>query len=187
MVKDSSRKRHFCKYHAKQAAAVPQRIPINNRRLQAFLYVDSEHREKEENQNAFWHFKIFGTLVITFFFFLQSIKENKLTQYQRKKQAAQTTDCRGRLEKAQAFFSLFFMVFFFFFFLFLTYKMCPFALTWANSLQQQRNTSFTIHFKIKQGSFLCIVPQKSYLLVLNTFLITPKDDQNKTVSTEIIL
>lgn len=41
--------------------------------------MDSEHREKKRNQNAFWHFKIFGTLVITLF--LQSIKENKLTQY----------------------------------------------------------------------------------------------------------
>jgi hypothetical protein len=102
--------------------------------------MDSEHLGKRK-QNAFWHFKIFGTLVITFFYSaLKRINRHNI----REKQAAQRTDCRGKCRKSTCIF-------------FCCPKICPFPLTWANNLQQQRNTSFKNHLKIKQESLQCII------------------------------
>lgn len=45
-----------------------KRTPINNRKHTPSIPLRGlRAQEKKRNQNAFWHFKIFGTLVITFF------------------------------------------------------------------------------------------------------------------------
>jgi hypothetical protein len=46
--------------------ALRESLQITEKTLQPFLHMDSEHRGKR-NQNTFWHFNIFGTVVITFF------------------------------------------------------------------------------------------------------------------------
>lgn len=57
----------FCKYHAKQAAGESlKRTPINNRKDTPSVPVRRLRAQgRKGNQNAFWRFKIFGTLVIT--------------------------------------------------------------------------------------------------------------------------
>jgi len=72
-------------------------------------------KKERRNQNASWHFKIFGTLVITFFFY-SPLKKTNGHNIRGKKQAAHPIDCRERLEKAQAFFFFFFFSFFWFLF-----------------------------------------------------------------------
>lgn len=116
MVKDSSRKRHFFAntMQNRQLASL-KRTPINNRKDTPSIPVQGLRAQGKRNQNAFWRFKIFGTLVITFVFvFLQFIKENQVTQSWRRGGGAHTRDSKGGLEKLKHFFSLFFFFFFFF-------------------------------------------------------------------------
>lgn len=138
MVKDSSRKRHFFAntMQNRQLASL-KRTPINNRKDTPSIPVQGLRAQGKRNQNAFWRFKIFGTLVITFVFvFLQFIKENQVTQSWRRGGGAHTRDSKGGLEKLKHFFSLFF-----FFFLFLSdIENVLLELTWATSFTATKKT-----------------------------------------------
>lgn len=91
----------FCKYHANRQLASLKRTPINNRSDDTpGIPAQGLRAQGKRNQNAFWRFRIFGTLVITFdffclFCFLQFIKENKVTHCLGRKEGAHTTDSRG--------------------------------------------------------------------------------------------
>lgn len=138
MVKDSSRKRHFFAntMQNRQLASL-KRTPINNRKDTPSIPVQGLRAQGKRNQNAFWRFKIFGTLVITFVFvFLQFIKENQVTKSWRRGGGAHTRDSKGGLEKLKHFFSLFF-----FFFLFLSdIENVLLELTWATSFTATKKT-----------------------------------------------
>lgn len=138
MVKDSSRKRHFFAntMQNRQLASL-KRTPINNRKDTPSIPVQGLRAQGKRNQNAFWRFKIFGTLVITFVFvFLQFIKENQVTQSWRRGGGAHTRDSKGGLEKLKHFFSLFFL-----FFLFLSdIENVLLELTWATSFTATKKT-----------------------------------------------
>lgn len=108
-----------------------KRTPINNRKDTPSIPLRGLRAQEKKPKCLLAFQDIWHSCDYIFYSPLKRINWHNI----REKNRLLTQQTAGRgLEKAQAFFSVCFFFFMLLFFFFLTYKMCPFALTWANSL-----------------------------------------------------
>lgn len=128
-------------------------------------------KKKRRNQNVSWHFKIFGTLVITFFFYSPLKKINGHNIREKKNPGGSSNRLQREVRKSSSIF--FFFVFFFFSWFFFPRHIKGIHLhePGQRACSERKKHSFTIHCKIKQGSFL-LYPSflRKVLFIFHTFL-----------------